>query len=156
MLYHYTTREAAASILRDGMIRPRAQTLYSDVLASVPILTTEPIVWLTINPVIEMTVVNKFVAAKLPWATPGEIWRFAVADGYGGDLGLGDYTELVGIDHSAWEWVVKTGHLVGSNYTTWRIVRGGIPRADWLSLESFGGPTGPAGYTWRPELFIPG
>ncbi len=58
--------------------------------------------------------------------------------------------EATGIDPRWWIPVVQTGHMAGSDYTTWRLHDSDIPRADWLRVEVCDGIE-PGGRTkWRP------
>lgn len=133
MLYHYTDRLSIADICRDGEIRANPQTLHKDLLGQDEGLTTEPIVWLTINPILDGTVLWKMRAAG--WdAIPGNLCRVVIPADYN-DIGLGDYTDLMGIAPEWWMMVVQTGKMAGSDYTTWRIHRQPIPASDWVSVE---------------------
>lgn len=147
MLYHYTDRLSLADIRREGVIRAAPQTLHRDMLARDRGLDTPPLVWLTINPVLDGTVVSKLVAAGWPETLTGDLCRVVLPAGYAGDLGLGEWTEQVGIDPEWWTWVVRTGAMAGSDYTTWRICPRDIPAADWLRCEALTG-AGSTGTTW--------
>jgi hypothetical protein len=145
--YHYTGTLQLRAIVRDGVIRAGPTRLYRDLAMTRVARDTEPIVWLSTNPTLEMT-----TAIKLGLdghRLVGSICRLAVPYGYAGDLGLAEYTELVGIPHEDWKWNVRTGEMAGSNYTTWRIVRGDVPRRDWSHAEWLAG-LDDRGFVWEP------
>lgn len=140
-LYHYTDRLTAADIIQCGLIRARSLTLHRDLLGQDEGRVTAPLVWLSSNPVIESTVAAKLWAAGWPRSLIGDLYRFAVADDYA-PLGLGEFADQSGIEHEWWEWIVRTGALVGSHYTTWRCYPGNIAAADWQRVEKLSGYRG--------------
>lgn len=121
-------------------------TLYRDMLMRDRGYDTPPIVWLTINPILEMTVVTKMTLGRMRDLV-GQLHRVVLPDGYAGDLGLGEYTDQAGIDPDWWTCVVQTGAAVGSHYTTWRVCPRDIPAADWLAVEVLAG-FGEHGTAW--------
>jgi hypothetical protein len=152
-VYHYTGTVQLRGIVRDRRIRASPTRLYRDLARTEVARVTEPIVWLSSNPIMEMTTYVKLAvtAGRLPadWDPVGTLCRVAIPYGYAGDQGLGEYTEAVGIPHADWRWNIRTGEMAGSNYTTWRIVRGDVPlgdcdHAEWLSGAAADGPT------WEP------
>lgn len=147
-LYHYCDRLTAADIRRDGVIRAAPLTLHRDMLARDEGLVTPPIVWLTINPIMDGTIVGKMIAGGWPKTLVGDLCRFALPGDYA-PLGLAEYTESVGIDHAWWDWAVRTGEMAGSNYTTWRVLARDIPAADWLAVEVMAGRDASGGVEWR-------
>jgi hypothetical protein len=150
MLYHYTDRLSCADIRREGVIRAAPLRLHRDLLArdeGEP--TPTPIVWLTSNPVIDGTVLAKMVGAGWPPSLIGDLCRIAVRADYPA-LALGEYCDHHRMDARLWDCVVRTGALVGSDYTTWRLAETDIPAGDWLSVEALAG-IGSDGMTrWRP------
>lgn len=135
MFYHYTDRFSLADIRREGVIRAYPAVLYRDLLRQGESLTTPPLVWLSSNPMLDLTVLAKMQAGGWPMPPVGDLCRIVLPAGYADDEGLGEYTERVGIDHDWWTCVVRTGAMAGSDYTTWRIVDRDIPAADWLRCE---------------------
>lgn len=151
-LYHYTDRVSLASIRREGVIRASRQTCYRDVDGAHgggPSHTTEPIVWLTINPIIEATVMVKLALAGWPKGLVGDLGRVVLPDLYAADIGLWEYTQQAKIDPEWWQWVIRSGALIGSHYTCWRIVPRDVPAADFLGLEILAGYAD-SGTTWAP------
>lgn len=148
MLYHYCERLTMADIMRDGVIRPSRQTLHKDMLGQDEGLIVGPLIWLSSNPMMDLTIVAKMRNAGWPDMLVGDLCRVVLPDGYGGDVGLGEYTEAEGIDPRWWEWVVRSGAMVGSHYTTWRIVTKEIPAEHWVATEVLTGVKG--GTAWGP------
>lgn len=145
-LYHYTDRESAEKIVQDGVIRATTKTLHRDMEARDEGLETPPHVWLTINPILDGPILVKMQLAGLGIEQLARV----VLPGDFCDVGLADYTEAVGIPHEWWAWVVKTGMMAGSDYTTWRLHDRDVPRKDWLAVEKFVG-IGEDGMTrWSP------
>lgn len=97
--------------------------------------TTPPLVWLTINPIMDLTVISKMMAGGWPQSLVGDLWRFVVADDHPCQS-LGEYVDSIGMDPDWWDWTVRTGDMAGSNYTTWRLCAADIPAVDWLAVES--------------------
>jgi hypothetical protein len=148
LVYHYTDLPGITGILADGLIRASPTRLYADLLMTRVVRDTEPLVWLSINPIMEMTTMVKLM---LDHPSPiGKIHRIAIPYGYAGDVGLGDYTEAKKIPYSDWRWNVLTGDHAGSHYTTWRLVTRDIPRADWLGVERLAGVSAEDGLKWDP------
>jgi hypothetical protein len=150
-LYHYTSRTAIAQIVRDGEIRPAPMRLYRDLLLADEGVMSDPIVWLTINPIIETTIVARLAAAaresRQALSLAGELYRIVLPATYSA-LSLGEYVDSRGMDPSLWDNVVLTGKMAGSDYTCWRLVESPIPAADWLRIERFAGAT-PTGVDWQ-------
>jgi len=147
MLYHYTDRLSLADIRREGVIRAQPITLYRDLFGNGPNITTPPIVWLTINPILDGTVVAKMMAGGWPKSLIGDLCRVVLPDEYE-PRGLAEWTELHGIDGEWWNCAVQTGMLAGSDYTTWRIHDADIVATDWLRTETLSGLS-KAGTVWR-------
>lgn len=134
-LYHYTDALSAADILREKAIVASSQRLHRDVLCRDDGYETEPLVWLTTNPYVDGTIVSKMLAASWPMTLVGDLYRFVVEDAEGRYLSLGEYVDRTGMDPAWWNWVVKTGELAGSDYTTWRLSLKDIPASKWLAAE---------------------
>jgi hypothetical protein len=150
MLYHYTDRLSAAEIIRDGSIRAQKLTLYKDVRGKAGGsrgYETPPLVWLTINPIIEPTVCTKLIAGGWQKDFVNDLWRFSLPAEYA-PMGLAEYSDAHCIDPSWWMWVVRSGALVGSDYTTWRLHPRRIPREDWVSVEILSGYDAESGPIW--------
>lgn len=151
MLYHYTDRHSAADILKAGCIRARSITLHKDMLGRDHGFATKPLVWLTINPIIEGTVIAKMRIGG--WQSPfvGDLWRFALPKDYA-PFGLGEYSDQHKIADAWWEWTVRTGALAGSDYTTWRLHSRHIPAKDWCAVEVLSAldPRGTTSWTPHP------
>jgi hypothetical protein len=136
-IYHYTDRLSAAEILRDGRIRARPTTLYKDVHGAAGGsrgYTTPPLIWLSINPLVEPTIVWKLIGAGWPKRLVNDLWRFVLPASYA-PMGLAEYSDANRIDTAWWQWVVQSGAMVGSDYTTWRLYPRHIPREDWAAVE---------------------
>lgn len=147
LVFHYTGPEGIAGILKDGLIRASPTPLYRDLAFSDLIRQTEPVVWLSINPIMEMTTLVKL---SIDHPNPIEtVFRVALPYGYAGDLGLGEYTEAKGIPHQDWLWSIRTGEMAGSNYTTWRVCPRDIPRADWVAVERLASFDKDLGFLWE-------
>lgn len=134
MLYHYTDRLSAADIRRDGVIRATPITLHRDMFARDKGLETPPLVWLTVNPILDGTVITKMLVTGRPKSLIGDLWRFCVRNDYHCQS-LGEYIDASGVDPAWWEWTVRTGSMAGSDYMTWRLCLADIPAADWLAIE---------------------
>lgn len=134
MLYHYTDRLSGADICREGLIRAHSMRLHKDMYGQDQGLVTPPLVWLTLNPVIEGTVVFKLINAGWKMRA-GELWRIVLPADYA-PLGLAEYSDQHHIEPSWWEWTVRTGELAASDYTTWRLHSADIPRIDWIKVEA--------------------
>lgn len=134
MLYHYTDRLSAAEIKREAVIRAMPMTLHRDMLGQDAGFRTEAVVWLTINPILDGTVIAKMIAGGWPRELTGDLYRFSLPDDYP-CLSLGEYVDATGMDPDWWQWSVRTGQMAGSDYTTWRLCRAYIPAADWLAVE---------------------
>jgi hypothetical protein len=155
--YHYTGAAEARAILREGVIRASPCTLYRDLGMTAIARVTDPVVWLTINHHMEMTVLVKVALADgrpdyrgyLGSMPPGRIFRVAVPYGIDGDLSIPEYSDRFGIPYEEWRWNVHTAGLVGVDWTTARLVTRDIPRANWLAVERFAGLT-EEGFRWEP------
>jgi hypothetical protein len=148
-LYHYTDAAAASEIRRRRVILAKSQILHKDMFGKDRGFPAPPVVWLTINPILDGTVVSKLVLAGHK-RLEGELHRVVLPGDYC-DVGLGDFTEARGIDPEWWVWVVKTGEMAGSNYTTWRVVDHDVKEKDWLRVEVMTG-LGPDGTTTWEEI----
>lgn len=146
MLYHYTDRVSAGEIRRSGLIKASPATLHERLTMDGKTYITEPIVWLTINPIWDGTVLAGLIVAGA--TTPvANLCRIVLPDLYAGDIGLWEYTQAKGIDPEWWRWAIYTGGLAGSDYTTWRLVDRDIPACDWLGVEVLTA-MGPDGLRW--------
>jgi len=149
MLYHYTDRLSGAEIRHAGIIRATPITLHRDMFGADKGLQTKPIVWLTVNPIFEGTVVSKLFASGWPRKLIGDIWRIGVADDYQCQP-LDDYTASAGIDHDWWDWTIRTGKMVQSFAADWRICDRDIPAADWRVVEVLRNITADNDTIWGP------
>lgn len=136
MLYHYTDRVSAEEIVAAGLIRACPITLHRDPFARDKGLYTAPIVWLSINPILDGTVATKLLLAG--WSLVGDLYRVVLPAEYSCQS-LPEYSEAAGIEPAWWEMSVATGRLAGSDYTTWRIVAHDIRSAEWLRIEKLAG-----------------
>lgn len=146
-VYHYTGTAQLRSIVRDGVIRASPTRLWRDLAMTEVARDTEPVVWLSSNPHLEMTTAVKLGLDGL--GLVGSVCRIAIPYGYAGDLGLGEYTELRGIPYEDWLWSIRTGEMAGSHYTTWRVVPHDVPRRDWSHAEWLSGMDD-RGFVWEP------
>lgn len=155
MIYHYTDRISCREIVASREITPGKKTLYKHMLGAFapdagPELEVGPLIWLTINPILDGTIATKLALAGWPVGMVGDLCRICLPDLYAGDIGLWEYTQAQGVDPDWWEWCIKTGVMVGSHYTTWRIATTPIPASDWLAVEVLAG-YGEQGTTiWKP------
>ena len=134
-LFHYTDRPSAADIIRDRMIKAHPQTLHRDMFARDEGFVTPPIIWLTTDCQVEMTVVSKISYANPEISTMvGAVWRICLPGRYC-TVNLSEYTDSRGIDPDWWNWVVSTGRMVRSDLLNWRVHSADIPAADWLKVE---------------------
>lgn len=132
-MYHYTDKLSLLEIFQDKSIKPFPTILHKDLFAQDKGFQTEPIVWLTINPILDGTVVAKMQSAG--WETlTGNLCRISLPTDYC-DVGLGNYVDKTGIDPDWFQLMVQTGLLVGSHYTTWRLFEKTIPAKDWVAVE---------------------
>jgi hypothetical protein len=152
--YHYTDRLNGAEILQAQRIRATKMTLYKDPngrFSGAHGFETPPIVWLTINPVMEMSVYFKLTGVgRWPEGLVNDIWRFCFPDEYE-PLGLAEFATAHRIDFGWFDWTVRTGHLVGSDYTCWRLRRRHIPASDWTAVEVLTGYRGKGDPIWTPR-----
>jgi hypothetical protein len=151
-LYHYTDRLTGADILKDGRIRTRKQTLYKDMHGAHSGragFETPPLLWLTTDPVMEMTVYWKMIGAKWPEGLVNDLWRFVLPPDYS-PLGLAEYAKAKKIDLDWWKCVVASGHVGGSDYTTWRLHSRPIPKSDWTRVEILSGYDDQGNPIWTP------
>jgi hypothetical protein len=149
MQYHYTDRYSAADILKARRIRAVAITLHKDIFRQGHGLTTPPLVWLTINPTTEPSVVFKLIQGGWPKGLVNDLWRFVLPADYA-PMGLAEYSDKHQIDPSWWECVLRTGEVAGSDYTTWRCLSRHIPAQDWTAVEVLGGYTEEGVPVWKP------
>ena len=141
LIYHYTGLREIRSILRVGVLRAEPMILWKGLLTfgdpSSIQRRTQPIVWFTLDDRVEMTVYLKHLGNDPK--PHGKLFRVSVPYGYAGDLGLGEYSDFVGIPGEDWRWVVLTGEMAGSDCGYWRIVPHDVPREDWAGVEVLGG-----------------
>lgn len=151
MLYHYTDRLSAADILRDGTIRAMPITLHRDMFAQDAGIVTPPIIWLTINPVLDMTVVVKMIGAGWPKALIGDLCRVVVRDDFPAQAfcDFVDAMDTAGIEPAWWDWTVRTGKMAGSDYTTWYVCQVDIAREDWVAVEVLDGIESGGATKWK-------
>lgn len=147
MIYHYTDRLSLADARRAGRIKARSAVLYRDLLRQGERLVTPALVWLTTNPVMDLTVLVKMQAGGWPMPPVGDLCRVVLPDGYAGDEGLSEYTDRAGIDPDWWTLVVQTAAAIGSDYTTWRLVDRDVLAVDWMAVEVV---TSMSPLTWVP------
>ena len=138
MLYHYTDRLSTADIVRDKIIRAMPATLHRDMLGQDAGYQTEPIVWLTTNPILDGTVFVKMLSGGWPKDMEGNLCRFCLRVNYP-SLTLADFVRETGMDANLWQWAVRTGKMAGSHYTTWRLCRHDVPSTEWLAVEKLRG-----------------
>lgn len=137
ILYHYTDRVSGAEILTAKRIRASPITLYKGMHGKHSGETgfkTPPLVWLTINADLETTVYFKLIAMGWPEGLVNDLWRFVLPDEYA-PLGLAEFAEAKKIDPSWWHWTVKSGEMVRSHYTAWRLHPRHIPLEDCTAVE---------------------
>jgi hypothetical protein len=137
--YHYTDRLSGAQILKAGRIRTHKQTLYKNASGAAGGghgFTTPPILWLSVNPIIDGTIHAKIAGTRWPDVEPlvQNIWRFVLPKDYA-TVGLIEYSTAQRIDLAWWKWVVVSGELARAHYMTWRIHSRPIPASDWLRVE---------------------
>lgn len=132
-LYHYTDEDGLDGIQKAGEIRPASIRVTKDLTPGPASRWLEigPIVWLTINPVLDGTVLLKLVNGD-----PRRLCRITVP--YICDTGLAEYCDAEGIELDWLVPMVQTGQMAGSNYTTWRLHSEPIPQSVWLSIERDG------------------
>lgn len=137
--FHYTDRLSGREILQSKCIRAKATTLHKDMMGKDAGLQTPPLVWLSINPVLEGTTFSKLTIAG-GWSTGlvNDLWRFVFPREYA-PLGLAEYADHVKIDLDWFGWMVRTGEIMCSNYTTWRCCPRDIPSTDWVGVEVLSG-----------------
>jgi len=94
MLYHYTDIESAGDIIRDGVIRATRIVLYRDMMPD-PSRSREigPLVWLTINPILDGTVLAKMRAVGWTDIMERLAW-LAVERCTGVDRGVTEWTDI--------------------------------------------------------------
>lgn len=146
MLYHCTDAGSAREILADGVIRARAVEVYRDHLGPArgePPVQLAPAVWFTRADSCP-TVAAKLRLAGWPLEKPGTLWRFAVADETV-PLDLPAWARPHGYAPSLFRWMLLTAELAGEDYEDWRLAAGGVPREQWLAVESL------QGEGWRRE-----
>lgn len=130
MIYHYTTR--GALIVKSGVIKARPMLVFRDLMATDKV-ELEPVVWFTINPILDGTVVISEAAQGVRLG-PGDLWRFGVADDVA-PLGLAEWAEKHGHPPELFTYMVITGKLAGSDYTCWRVCEEDVPKGKWLAVE---------------------
>lgn len=145
-MYHYTDRLSLDEIITSRVIRACSMTLHRDILGRDTGFETPPLVWLTVNPILDGTIVSKMLSGGWPKTLIGDLCRVRLPENYPA-MGLADWTEAQGIAEDWWTWVVKTGHLAGSDYTTWRIASADVPASEWLDVETLAG-FNDLGTTW--------
>lgn len=144
-LYHYTLRAGLDGILRDRVIQARSMPLYRTMMATDTPTISPPLVWLTINPVIEGTVAVTLLQARTP--LPWNLFRLVLPRDYT-DLSLPEWCDQAGSPIELWEMVVRTANMAGSSYTTWRVVPHDIPLAAVSRIEVLSGVTEGGLTTW--------
>lgn len=138
--YHYTDRLTKDDILRDGRIKASPMRLHRDFLMRDEGLVTPPLVWLTINPILEGTVVTKLMLANPTSKLFNDLWRFELPDEYA-PLGLAEFGDANNIDVEWFAWIIRTGEIACSNYTTWRCLQRDIPASDFRGIQVYSGST---------------
>ena len=104
-----------------------------------------PLVWLTINDVVEGAVAETLLKAKVP--LPWNLFRLVLPRAYT-DLSQPEWCDQSGSPIELWEMVVRTAGMAGSHYTTWRVVPRDIPFAEVTQVEVLSGVTSEGLTTW--------
>lgn len=149
MLHHYTDHLTLADIRTAGVLRAQQQTLHRDLLARDAGIATPPLIWFTINPEFDGTIVSKMLAAGWPMDMVGRLARLSIHDDYPGVMLLEEFSAHAGIERDWWDMVIRTGALARSNWEHWRIVTRDIPATEWTATEVLSGIDGEGFSQWR-------
>jgi hypothetical protein len=133
-LYHYTDEASIKKIIGAGRIRPAAMTVYRDVYMRDKGLLLDPVIWLTINPILDGTIFIKMRGVDKGFDPVGKLHRIVLPRKLT-DEGLGEYVDRKKLDPDWFTLLVETGVLAGSNYTTWRLIERAIPATQWIAVE---------------------
>jgi hypothetical protein len=132
-LYHYTDAATAKEIAKSRTIKAFAQQIYFDLIPNPRrSITIGPIIWLTINPILDSTVLAKLALA----GREGELSQIKLP--YVSDVGLGDFVDAKKLNPQHFSPLVETGRLAGSDYTCWRIVEGDLHLTEFETSLSLG------------------
>ena len=116
-IYHYTTRDAAAAIVRDGVIRPHPLAVFASfegpVTGERPSIL-RPVAWFTTSaaPSWTVTVKRRLDSRGIH---PGDIWRFVVDDEIV-PLGIAEWAALNEYPATLFLWMLSCrpdGRLLG-------------------------------------------
>lgn len=154
MQYHYTDRLSGAEILQDGRIRAQPLTLYKAMdgkAAGRAGFETPPVVWLTENPILELTVYIKLTHMGWPDRLVNDLWRFVLPENYA-PLNLEHFSIQHRIDRSWWKWVLYSAELADVNPAHWRLLGKPIPLADCTAVEVLTGYTEDLLPIWTPRV----
>lgn len=149
LLYHYTTVQAARSIVRDGRIRAAEQTLHRDMFARDAGRLVGPHVWFTENPLGEATTGAKQRAAGYRGDFVGHMARVAVRFDGVESYSLEEYAARTATSWEDWMWVVRTTEMAGGDWEIWRLAAADVPSAAFAAVEVMTGIDA-VGTSWGP------
>lgn len=154
MLYHYTFAECAEKIDREGVIKPARTDLYADIGATVIVDKTTPIVWLTLNPIIDETILAKLIAFREP--SPGSLARYVIDPEAVPAERLNAYVKRLKMDRRAWLWSIVTAGMLGVDLDLWRVVEAPITREAWAGRDVATEFTPEGRIAWTPHTLTAG
>ena len=136
-IYHYTTRDAAAAIVRDGVIRPHPLAVFASfegpVTGERPSIL-RPVAWFTTSAAPSWTVTVK-MRLDSRGIHPGDIWRFVVDDEIV-PLGIAEWAALNEYPATLFLWMLYSAALTGDCWEDWRLTSDVVSRSHWLAVES--------------------
>ncbi len=141
MLYHYTTIEAASSIASQGMILTGNLQLFLDLGCQVPGPLVGPFVWMTRSIDPEPTIINRSIAdnmrAGLSANTPFDLVRVTIDPEMVGHrvYNLDQLIQKLGLNRTAFRWVIATAMAAGANPADWRIAMQSIDKKAIASYD---------------------
>jgi hypothetical protein len=136
MLYHYTDRDSAAEIVRDGVIRAEPVIVMSALIGGREI-ELAPAVWFTIADECP-TVLAKMQVGGWPIDKPGMVWRICVEDTVA-PLDLAAWAHPHDYDPQIFRWMLLTAQFAGEDWTAWRLCGADVPREQWVAMQSLCG-----------------
>ena len=138
IIYHYTDRLSAADIRRDKIIKAYPIGLHLDLLANDEPVMTRPLCWLTVDSVMETTILSKLLAGGWRREFVGDIVRFSVTES-SEFLTLLEFMKSSQIPLNRFTNMISTSIMSGSNPGDWRLSLREIPASEWLSVEILSG-----------------
>jgi len=136
MLWHYTDRDSAADIRRQGVIRAQPVIVHTALFGGEEVQLA-PAVWFTRADTLPPTIRAKLLVGGWPLDLPGMVWRFGVAEATA-PLDLPAWAHPHGYPPALFRWMLATAHLGGEDWQDWRLSAVDVPARLWLDCGPLG------------------